>query len=157
MRKLRGIAMSLQRRRRQMRQPRRTTASALEALERRALLSAAAAPVLVTDLNLATADASPSWFFAGSGTTLFSASDGVTGTELWRTDGTPGRTRLVKDINPGAASSVEAGFTSSAPLTFGALPGGVTVFVADDGVHGLELWRTDGTEPGTQLVKDINP
>jgi ELWxxDGT repeat protein len=37
-------------------------------------------------------------------------------------------------------------------------PGGATVFfAADDGVHGNDLWRTDGTLAGTALVKDVNP
>jgi ELWxxDGT repeat protein len=29
-------------------------------------------------------------------------------------------------------------------------------FTYDDGIHGEEIWRTDGTEAGTVLVKDIN-
>src|SRR5262245_44804689 len=29
-------------------------------------------------------------------------------------------------------------------------------FVADDGLHGRELWVSDGAEDGTQLLKDIN-
>ncbi|WP_196886784.1 T9SS type A sorting domain-containing protein [Aureivirga sp. CE67] len=30
-------------------------------------------------------------------------------------------------------------------------------FYMDDGEHGKEIWKTNGTESGTQLVKDINP
>jgi ELWxxDGT repeat protein len=37
-----------------------------------------------------------------------------------------------------------------------ALGNGHALFVADDGVHGTELWITDGTEAGTSLVKDIH-
>jgi ELWxxDGT repeat protein len=36
---------------------------------------------------------------------FFAASDAATGIELWTSDGTPAGTRLLKDINPGAASS----------------------------------------------------
>ena len=31
------------------------------------------------------------------------------------------------------------------------------VFVADDGIHGPELWSTDGTPEGTGLVADLSP
>ena len=30
-------------------------------------------------------------------------------------------------------------------------------FVADDGLTGPELWESDGTNAGTQLVIDLNP
>lgn len=45
---------------------------------------------------------------------------------------------------------------SSAPGKFVDV-GGTMSFTADDGVHGRELWKSDGTRSGTVLVKDINP
>jgi ELWxxDGT repeat protein len=68
--------------------------------------------------------------------------------ELWKTDGTPGGTELVKDINQQA-------MPSSTPLEFKEY-NGMLYFSADDGIHGRELWVTDGTTDGTQLFKDIN-
>ncbi|MFM8893398.1 MAG: ELWxxDGT repeat protein, partial [Planctomycetia bacterium] len=35
--------------------------------------------------------------------------------------------------------------------------GSTLFFVADDGVNGSELWKSDGTTAGTVLVKDIEP
>ena len=72
------------------------------------------------------------------------------GTELWRTDGTPGGTFLVKDIRPGSASS-ELRLYNSVVLN------GVAYFVANDGTHGPEVWRSDGTTAGTWLVVDVTP
>jgi ELWxxDGT repeat protein len=33
----------------------------------------------------------------------------------------------------------------------------MTFFSADDLLHGVELWKTDGTALGTSLVADLNP
>ncbi len=52
----------------------------------------------------------------------------------------------MKDINPGVASTSFASRTSYHDALF---------FSTTDGASGNELWRTDGTEAGTVLVKDI--
>ena len=78
---------------------------------------------------------------------LFDSHDAGHGIELWVADPDPGSGHLLKDINPGTASSVPGLFTPAGDRVF---------FRADDGAHGNELWVTDGTEPGTHLVKDVN-
>lgn len=84
---------------------------------------------------------------------LFAANMGaVRGRELWFSDGTPAGTRRVKNLYPLPAGGVEEKDRV----------GHITVlngraFFAGRGANGIELWVSDGTEPGTQPFADINP
>ena len=80
----------------------------------------------------------------------FQANNGTNGFELWKSDGTAAGTKLVKDINPGTGSSFHYRFAEFVAYQ------GALYFQANDGVNGFELWRTDGTEAGTNLVHDIH-
>ena len=84
----------------------------------------------------------------GSGKLVFTAGTGSIGQELWVTNGTTAGTYLVKDIDPGPASS--------SPIDLTPLGNGQVLFDAIDGT-GRELWVTDGTAAGTHQVEDINP
>jgi ELWxxDGT repeat protein len=55
---------------------------------------------------------------------------------------------LVKDIHASTGSASPRNLTRVGDRLF---------FTADDGVHGRELWTSDGTEEGTRLVADISP
>jgi ELWxxDGT repeat protein len=113
----------------------------------------AAGTVMVKDINPGPGDSNPSYLTNRNGQLVFVANDGVHGAELWRSNGTAAGTVLVRDINPGSAGSFAAPPSLAASLTN---VNGVVFFAADDGVHGVELWRSDGTAGGTQLVSDIN-
>ena len=78
---------------------------------------------------------------------FFSASDSDHGEELWVTDGTPEGTRMVKDINPGVATS---------DVNYLTRFNDKVVFSADNGEDGYQLWISDGTEEGTRMVKKIH-
>jgi len=169
-----------------------------------------AGTVMVKDINLS-GDSTSRALTAVGNTLFFTACDGQTdsdghfinGQELWKSDGTEAGTVMVKDIAPGADSSIDYSnmypsvfnnnlyfyATSSSSLFFnlwksdGTEAGTVMVnkkndssgivtpydhisnitvvgnnlyFQASDDIHGYELWKSDGTEAGTVMVKDIN-
>ena len=71
------------------------------------------------------------------------------GTQLWKTDGTAAGTEAVKDISPN--DDVDG---DSTPYYFTDVDG-MLFFIGNEPEHGAELWTTNGTKAGTQLVKDI--
>lgn len=96
----------------------------------------------------------PSDAVAVGGGILFFADDGVHGHEPWHTDGTAEGTDLVLDIHPGPEHSRGAGqkllrYPQVVPFA------GRAWFGANDGVHGQELWASDGTPAGTRLAADL--
>ncbi len=91
-------------------------------------------------------------FFAAIAGKAYFRARGSEGHELWVSDGTVAGTHLVKDINPGNGH----GISPDLSLRY-AINGNKIYFTANDGAHGEELWVTDGTTAGTQMVFDLNP
>ncbi len=79
------------------------------------------------------------------------------GIELWKSDGTTGGTGVVKDINTEGGTGDYSGYNGNSTPTELTVVGSSTLyFIADDGVHGRDIWKTDGTEVGTVMVKDLD-
>jgi ELWxxDGT repeat protein len=113
-----------------------------------------AGTVMVKDIRLGPRSSYPGRLTAVGDLLFFRAETQRYGYELWKSDGTTPGTTLVKDINPGPHSSMTGALASWGQTE--AL-GDTLIFRASDGRAGYELWRSDGTEPGTTLIKDIWP
>jgi ELWxxDGT repeat protein len=109
--------------------------------------------VRVKDILMGPAGSGPTGLTDVNGTLFFAASDGVTGIELWKSDGTPDGTVLVKNIRPDAAPESSP---NSRPAMLTNV-NGTLYFRATDDATGTELWKSDGTGPGTERVRDIWP
>jgi ELWxxDGT repeat protein len=89
-----------------------------------------------------------------NGKLYFTAFNSETGNELYVSDGTAEGTQLLVDLNPGKNAEVfQNGSFASDLVVFD----NKLYFAADDGVHGRELFVSDGTAEGTQLVTDLFP
>ena len=87
---------------------------------------------------------SPSELTNLNGLLMFTAETSQ-GVELWRSDGTPSGTFLVKDIFDGSASSNPAELINVKGTLF---------FRATDAA-GQELWKSNGTAAGTVMLRDM--
>lgn len=105
--------------------------------------------MLLADIRSGPVGSRPRELVVAGGELFFTAEDGQTGRELWKSSGSHGGgTVRVKDLRPGAATSNPRRLTVVGDKLF---------FTADDGLKGRELWVSDGTTGGTVMVKDIYP
>ncbi len=97
----------------------------------------------VKDLRPGASGSFPSPVVVMGGVGYFSASDGVNGRELWRTDGTSAGTYQVADIHPGPASSSPTDLVAAGDVLF---------FLASDGGVYPRLYGTNGLPGGTWVA-----
>ncbi len=81
----------------------------------------------------------------------FTAIEGEKGREPFVMDSTASSIKMLKDIDP----REYMGSLESNPRW--TVSGDNLFFIATDSVNGSELWKTDGTEVGTKMVKNISP
>jgi ELWxxDGT repeat protein len=101
---------------------------------------------------------SATWYYvevdAGAFESVSTSDDfaGISGSATWlfRAEDRSIIVRMVADINP-SGNAFPGMFED-----YNAVIGDEIVFYATDGVNGYELWKTDGTDSGTVMVKDIN-
>jgi ELWxxDGT repeat protein len=109
----------------------------------------AAGTMLLNDILPGAGGSIPFMLGTAGSLAFFSATDATHGNELWATDGTAAGTRLVKDIAAGQIPSNPGTLSTAAALN------GTMYFSANDGIHGVQLWRSDGTSAGTFAVTNL--
>jgi len=91
-------------------------------------------------------------------TSDISFSPSITSTDkIWKSDGTAAGTSLVYAFSPAPGlSNINVYYSVSGHKTNYSKNGNIIYFSAYDATNGMELWKSDGTGAGTQMVKDIN-
>jgi ELWxxDGT repeat protein len=110
-----------------------------------------AGTVLVKNIH-PTSSSDPEYLTVLGSILYFSADNGTNGSELWKSDGTEAETVLVKNIRPSIA-----GDDAGSEIEYITVVGNTLYFSASAGANNSELWKSDGTEAGTVLVKNIRP
>lgn len=104
----------------------------------------------ILDHNPGNADGRPEFLISLGPLLLYVTDDGVHGRELWKNNGSS--SAILADLNANAAGGGLTASSSPKDLT---LLNSSLFFTADDGIHGRELFVTDGSAAGTTLVKDL--
>lgn len=102
-------------------------------------------PGEVNDIN-PSGDSNPRDWHNLADSVIFVADDG-SGWEMWYSNNATAATGMIKNIQPVTASDTIKVFSAY---------GGKVFFAADDSVHGIEPWQTDGKSASTSLLKDIH-
>lgn len=84
--------------------------------------------------------------FEFNGEVYFCAEHREKGKEIFRSNGEPEGTSILRDIDPGRGDSSPSSFFKLNDFLY---------FTAENTVSGLSLWRTDGTSENTILVKRL--
>ena len=84
-----------------------------------------------------------------NGKLLFRANDGISGSELWTSDGTAAGTTAVRDIYAGSIGALQSNAIVQAGTSTR------VVFGAADSVSGMEPWYSNGTIGGTNRAADL--
>jgi ELWxxDGT repeat protein len=119
----------------------------------------AAQAYLVRDIANAPVESSSPREFVSTGRVAYFTASG----KLWRSDGTPEGTWRCDGPTLGEAPSIASDCTyvgypySTVPWGDTAVLGDLAVFGATDGMHGRELWVTDGSPAGARMVRDVVP
>ncbi|PYQ56503.1 MAG: hypothetical protein DMF53_25340, partial [Acidobacteria bacterium] len=80
---------------------------------------------------------------------------GETGQDLWVTEGTPGSARLLAHFPPGSCSPFPDSVCDTPDIDSMAAFGDAVYFFAHRPGHNAEIWRSDGTRPGTRPLIEL--